>query len=104
MSEKVKHTEGPWEALIGKSDPLLIVGSNGFPIAEVGGVGNVTKLDEANAHLIAAALEMKEEWKEEIKFLEDRKHWLGHDKDRLNIINIRIKQIKNIIAKAEGRS
>lgn len=51
-----KHTPGPWRAMIGESDPLLIVGGpNEFPVCEVGSVAGATALDEANANLIAAA-------------------------------------------------
>lgn len=106
-----KHTDGPWMASKcdnrknANGDNLYLVSNS--PLSrrykmrcEVGGEDN----PKANAHLIAAAPEMLEMLKECREYALTEKE-IEEDNGRNASLEItRVKELENLIAKAEGKS
>ena len=97
-----KHTEGPWSTrpesqITGGTYEILT--KDGQPVASVwpGALG--ADVVPANAHLIASAPELFEACKETVRILEDKEF----PAPIAFTLIAYIKQMKDAIAKAEGR-
>ena len=97
---KVKHTPGPWNSELINNGTDYQISSKRRYIATLAKYGNLDSkcddLDKANARLIAAAPELLEALKDVLRWWDSCP--LGKEYDGINT-----KQIKQAIAKAEGK-